>query len=82
MIIGILYGISDNGRLIRDNGKYSSGISDPEVKSIWCGNLGFEEPYKEIDGKDYCGTQEVEIDCIFTNSGDHCSIKLFAKRGD
>ena len=29
------YGLSENGRLIRDYGFYSSGISDNEVKSIW-----------------------------------------------
>lgn len=74
-LMSLVYGLSDSGRLIRDHGVYSSGISDSEVKSIWCGNLGFEEPYKEINEKDFCGTKEVIMNCIFTNSGDGCSIR-------
>ena len=74
-LVFLAYGLSDSGRLVRDHGTYSSGISDPEVKSIWCGNLGFEEPYKEINGKDFCGSQEVVMICIFSNGGDACSIQ-------
>ena len=67
-----LYGISDNGRLIRD--AYGSGISDDAVKTIWCDMNGFEGLYSEWDGKDFCGNIEVIMDCNFTNKGDHCLI--------
>lgn len=80
LVIGfiyITYQFGDNGRWIRDH--RGSSISDSEVKSIWCDNLGFPNPYKEIDDKEYCGELEVEMNCIFSNSGDYCSIKQLAE---
>jgi hypothetical protein len=74
-IVYFLYEFSDSGRLKRDYGFYSSGISDNEVRAIWCGMQGFEELYKEVNEREYCGEVEVEMDCIFSNSGDYCSIK-------
>ena len=76
-----IYGVSDSGRLIRDYGFYSSGISDDEVKSIWCYTQGFQEPYKQVNGKQFCGELEVEMECIFSNSGDYCLIKLYDDAG-
>jgi len=76
LISYLIYGFSDDGRLMRDHGFYSSGISDDSVKSIWCGNKGFDQPYKKINGEDYCGENKVRMNCIFSNMGDACSIEL------
>lgn len=82
----LVYGLSDSGRLIRDYGTYSSGISDKNVKSIWCDSwaegkglspadgMANTVPYNEKDGEQFCGDIEVEMDCMFSNGGDYCSI--------
>jgi hypothetical protein len=86
IIISLIYGFGNNGRLIRDYGASSSGISDNEVKSIYCDtwaeNNGYDNDttmvnifYKKENGKEYCGDIEVKVECIFSNKGDYCSIK-------
>lgn len=77
-LLAFLYGVSDSGRLIRDYGIYSSGISDEEVKGIWCRGWDFGDggSYLQIGDKEYCGDVEVDMKCRFTNRGDHCMISL------
>jgi hypothetical protein len=70
----LVYGFSDDGRLKRDYGMQSSGISDNEVKGIWCELQGFPKGYNEINEKKYCGDIEVNMTCKFTNKGDYCQI--------
>lgn len=91
LIIGVLftlffiyaiYQLGDNGRWIRDYGIFASGISDNEVKGIWCSNNGFDYHYFNIDGEDYCGNIKVKMDCRFTNKGDYCIInKIESQNG-
>ena len=84
------YQLGDNGRWIRDHGVYSSGISDNEVKSIWCDgkldvsgdNFAYTLPYREENGKEYCGNIEVKMNCRFSNSGDYCDIQRVEGEND
>jgi hypothetical protein len=82
----LIYGFGEKGRLVRDYGISSSHISDNRVKDIWCDrwaeNNGYDNNttmvnifYKKEDRKEYCGDIEVKMDCMFSNSGDYCSIR-------
>lgn len=75
IMVYLAYGFSDSGRYIRDHGIYASGITDDEVKSIWCGMTGFEGSYSKELGIEYCGEIKVKVKCWFTNRGDGCLIK-------
>lgn len=77
IFIGLfMYGISDYGRLIRDHGVYASGISDSDVKSLWCGFNDLPQDWYKKNGQQYCGDIPVEMKCILSNYGDHCQVEV------
>ena len=59
--VWLIYGFSDNGRIIRDHGFYSSGISDELTKSIHCDQWAENNGYDNI-------TDRVNI--MWSNIGD------------
>lgn len=86
MLLDVPYSLGENGRWIRDHSTSSSKITDNETMSIWCDIWATDEGYviqdyknnvewKKEKGQQYCGNISVDMYCIFTNSGDHCSIK-------
>lgn len=65
---------SPNGHMKRDLEYYFAGMSNDEVKTIWCGIKDYPTPYIKYNNTEYCGDIEVKVDCYFSNGGESCSI--------